>query len=246
MPVLTGPLPKYHQLAQILRQQIESGTYQIGDQLPSETQLGLDYQLSRGTVRQALQELMRAGLVRSEHGHGTYVTRPAPQKAAFELARFDQETRARQQIPSTRLIQAEIIPAEKAVATRLELPAGERVYRIVRLRLANDLPVVYETRHLAHALCPSLLENDLTSASIHDLLVHKYNIPLVRTAHVIEARGLPELEAQALNVTTGTAAFFIDRLTYTEQAGRVIPAVWYQAYYRGDEYQFRAEFGVHP
>ena len=245
MPIQAGPLPKYHQLAHILRQQIEGGLYQVGDQLPSETRLGMDYQLSRGTVRQALQELIHAGLARREQGHGTFVTCPDQKKPAFELARFDQETQARQQTPSTRLILAEVMEVEKEVAKHLDLPNGERVFHIVRLRLADNNPTVYETRYLAVELCPHLLENDLTSASIHNLLVNKYNIPLVKTVHVIEARGLPEAEARALLVEPGTAAFFIERLTYTERLGRVIPAVWYQAYYRGDEYQFRAEFGHH-
>jgi magnesium transporter len=93
---------------------------------------------------------------------------------------------------------------------------------------------------------PHLLENDLATASIHSLLVHKYNIPLVKTVHVIEARSLPQTEAQALQVGAGTAAFFIDRLTYTSRLGRIFPAVWYQAYYRGDEYQSRAEFDPSP
>jgi GntR family transcriptional regulator len=120
------------------------------------------------------------------------------------------------------------------------------VYHIIRLRLADDLPVMYETRSLAYDLCPHLLENDLETASIHSLLVEKYRIPMVKTVHVIDARSLPPLEAQALQVPAGTAAFFIDRLTYTRQGERIFPAVWYQAYYRGDEYQFRAEFHTHP
>jgi len=243
MPSFSGPLPKYYQLAQILRQQIQSGVYQVGDQLPSETRLSADYQLSRGTVRQALQSLAHEGLIRSAQGRGTYVIAPAPQNVSFQLARFDEEIQARHQTPTTQLITAEIIPAHKDLAHRLELQTGESVFHLVRLRLADNLPIVYETRYLAYNLCPNLLENNLEKESIHTLLVEKYNIPLVKTIHVIEARALPENEARALGVQCGTAAFFIDRLTYTEQAGRVIPAVWYQAYYRGDEYQFHVEIG---
>lgn len=243
MQIFPGPIPKYYQLAQILRQQIESGVYRVGDRLPSENHLSEDYQLSRGTVRQALQTLINEGLIRSSQGHGTYVIAPNAQKTAFQLARFDQETQARHQVPTTQLIQAEVIPADARVAQRLEIQPGTDVYHIIRLRLADNVPVVYEMRYLAYQLCPQLLENNLEKDSIHSLLVNKYHIPLVKTVHMIEARGLPEAEAQALRVEWGTAAFFIDRLTYTERLGQVSPAVWYQAYYLGDEYYFRAEYG---
>jgi GntR family transcriptional regulator len=129
------------------------------------------------------------------------------------------------------------------VTERLALTTGEPVIHITRLRLADDQPVAFECRHLAQSLCPQLIDDDLEQESIHWLLIHKYNLPLIRATHTMEARILSPEEAELLQVRAGAAAFFVDRLTYTVHDDRgERPAVWYQALYRGDEYHFKAEF----
>ena len=144
--------------------------------------------------------------------------------------------------PETHILTAEIIPATLATAERLSISEGEPVIHIERLHLANKRPILYDKRLLAQSLCPDLLHENLASSSIHELLIEKYRIPLLRTVHVMEVRLLDEHEAALLKAEPGTPAFFVDRLTYTTSMDGERPAVWYQALYRGDEYHFRAEF----
>jgi GntR family transcriptional regulator len=150
--------------------------------------------------------------------------------------------RQQQRQPETRLLAASVGPATPEVARQLGLTPGEPAIYIARLRLADGLPVIYETRHLAQSLCPELLQEDLEYQSIHWLLIHKHHVPMIRTTHTIEVHLLEPDEADLLQLEPGTAAFFVDRLTYTLDETGERPAVWYQALYRGDNYYFKAEF----
>ena len=241
MALLAGPTPKYHRLAQWLRQQIQEGTLRPGDQLPTEAALCEQFGVSRGTVRQAIQMLVLEGLVEREQGRGSFVRRPR-RRAFFTLTGFREDMRRQGIQPKTRVLAAEVIPADEATAQRLDIPLGTLVIHIERLHLADDRPILYDKRLLARDLCPDLLQEDLATASIHELLIEKYRIPLLRTVHIMEVHLLDETEAERLQTDPGTPAFFVDRLTYTTGPEGERPAVWYQALYRGDEYHFRAEF----
>lgn len=237
-----SPIPKHYQLSQLLRQLILKGDLPPGSKIPGENQLCQQYQLSRGTVRKAISTLINEGLLQAEQGHGTYVVQqPWRSRYFLSLSQFNEEMIRHQHQPKTILLEREIIPATPAISERLQIPIHNPVIYIARLRLADETPVLYERRYLAQALCPALMEEDLENQSIHALLIHKYQIPLVKTVHVLEARGLSAEEADLLHAKVGSAAFHVDRLTYTLTGKGEEPAVWYQALYRGDEYTFRVE-----
>lgn len=238
----SGPMPRYHQLTEILRKRIESGEFKPDDQFLTEEQLCQEYGVSRGTVGRAIKSLVDEGRLRREQGRGTFVTRPSLSPVVFRLANFTEDMRQRGLEPSTRLLNLDIIPANEEIAARLQIPVEAKVIKISRLRLASGRPMAYEIRHLAYDLCPQLMEEDLEHQSIHSLLIDKYDIPLIRTCHTIEARVLSEEEAKLLEAEPGSAGFFIDRVTYTTHDR---PGTWYQALYRGDEYRFTAEFQPH-
>ena len=239
MSLQSGPVPRYHQLKEILRERIELGEFKPDDQFPPEEQLCQEYGVSRGTVGRAIKILVDEGWLRRKQGRGTFVTRPSLSPVFFRLANFTEDMRQRGLEPSTRLLSLEVVPADEEIATRLQMLVGAKVIKISRLRLASGRPMAYETRYLAYDLCPQLMEEDLEHQSIHSLLIDKYKIPLIRACHTIEARVLSEEEAKLLEVERGSAGFFINRLTYTTHDR---PGAWYQALYRGDEYRFTAEF----
>ena len=242
MQLTPGPIPKYYQLSEILRRRITSGELKPGDQLPTEEKLCREYDLSRGTVRHAFSTLVNEGLIRREQGKGSFVSFNRPQRASFELTRFDRDMRQQHHKPGTRVLNLEVKPASKEVASRLNIPTGDKIILIERIRLADQRPVIHETRHLAYSLCPELVHDDLEKESIHSLLIHKYHLPLIRTEHIVEVRSMTPEQARLMEVNPGTMAFYVDRLTYTTTEREECPAVWYQAIYRGDVYQFRAEF----
>lgn len=242
MTISSGPVAKYHQLAQILRRQIQSGELPAHTQAPTEESLCRQYGLSRGTVRQALHALAQEGLLRREQGRGTFINPPPAPLTSFTLTSFDRQMQQQGRVPETRVLAQQVIAAPQAAAERLSLTVGAPVIVIERLRLADGRPIVHETRMLAQELCPDLLAEDLESQSVSDLLIRTYGLPLLRLTHTIELRPLTPPEADLLDAAAGLSAFHVDRLTVTRTPAGERPAVWYRAICRGDEYAFRAEF----
>lgn len=239
MQVQAGLIPRYYQLKEILESRIESGEFHVGERFPTDEELCEQYKLSRGTVRRAVNMLVDQGRLRREQGRGTFVTTPHMAPVYFRLANFNQDMLERGRQPSTRLLYHRIFPADEKTAAQLHIKMGEEVIEIARLRLADGIPMAFETRCLARRICPQLTEEDLENQSIHSLLIDKYNIPLIRACHTIEARVLSPDEAELLQAEPGSAGFFIERLTYTTGDR---PVTWYRIVYRGDEYRFTAEF----
>jgi GntR family transcriptional regulator len=239
MHIQPGLVPRYYQLKEILEKRIQTGEFQPDEQFPTDEHLCDEYGLSRGTVRRAIDMLVEEGRLRREQGRGTFVTLPLLTPIFFRLSSFDEEMRQRGRMPSTRLLRLKVVLASEAVAADLELEVGEQVIEIIRLRLADGLPMALETRYLAYKICPDLLDEDLEKNSIHNLLIDKYNIPLIRARHTIEAHILTAREAEALQARPRSAGFFVSRVTYTLNN---LPVTRYHIVYRGDEYRFTAEF----
>jgi GntR family transcriptional regulator len=239
MELKPGPMPRYYQLKEILERRIQSGEFQPGDQFPTDESLCQEYGLSRGTVRRAIDMLVEEGRLRREQGRGTFVSPAKLSPVFFRLADFAEDMRQRGWEPGTKLLRLRVFPANAEISARLQIPLGEEVVEIARLRLANGKPMAYETRYLAYELCPQLVGEDLERDSIQSLLIDKYNIPLVRACHTIEAHVLSDEEAVLLQVEPGSAGFSVDRVTYTVDDR---PVTWYRTFYRGDVYRFTAEF----
>jgi GntR family transcriptional regulator, N-acetylglucosamine utilization regulator len=239
MNVRSGLIPRYYQLKEILEKRLLSGEFQAGDQFPTDEDLCEAYCLSRGTVRRALDLLVEEGRLRREQGRGTFVTSPQLTQTYFRLVGFEEDMSQRGRTPSTKLLNLRVIPANEQIGADLELDIGEDVIEISRLRLADGIPMAFETRYLAYKICPDLVHEDLENQSIHKLLIDKYNIPLIRARHIIEARVLNSSEARLLQTEPGSAGFFISRLTYTIDDR---PVTLYCIIYRGDQYRFTAEF----
>lgn len=236
----TPPLPKYYQLAQILSEKISSGELRPDEQLPTEEELCQTYHMSRGTVREAIRLLADEGLIWRGRGQGTFVNAPVQSTALFSLTPFNEMMQRQNRVPRTEVLLKTAVIPPPPIAHLLELAPDTPTLHIVCLRLADNQPVLHETRWLAQSLCPGLLGEDLTNNSIHALLVNKYQIPMVKMSHTVEAGQLTAEQAELLHAKPGTNAFFIERLTTTEKDGIRFPAVWYTGIYLEDHYDFRA------
>jgi GntR family transcriptional regulator len=234
-----GVIPRYYQLKEILEKRIQSGEFQPGDRFPTDEELCQGYGLSRGTVRHAVEMLIGSGHLRREQGRGTFLNAPQQAPVFFRLANFDEEMKSRGWKPSTKLISRRVFPATIEVSKQLQIPVGEKAIEIIRLRLADEKPIAYETRYLNYETCPQLMEEDLENQSIHSLLIDKYALPLIRACYTIEARVLSQKESDFLLVEPNSAGFTIERITYTTDEK---PVTWYRTVYRGDVYRFSAEF----
>src|SRR5882724_3678231 len=141
----SSPLPLYHQLERVLADRIAEGRYR--DAFPGDLELAAEFSVSRGTVRQALDRLARSGLIVRHQGRGSFVA-PALEYPLGRFYSFAHEMEERGIPESSRVLARGIVRAPAAPATALGLRRGDRVLRIVRLRLAGDRPLLLETSHL--------------------------------------------------------------------------------------------------
>ncbi len=231
-------VPRYIRVREALRQRILDGVYTPGERIPSEPDLAREFGVSRGTVERAIRDLVREGALIREQGRGTFVAHPLLNSIHFRLSTFAEEARRKGWEPSTRLIRAHVVPADEDTAHALRVPEGTPIIEIVRVHCANKEPVVYEVRQLTRDLCPQLLEEDLEHASVHELLIYKYHIPLVKARFTIHAITLTGEAADLLQVAEGSPGFAVERITF--RTGQE-PAVRMYQLWRGDKFHFTEE-----
>ncbi len=231
------PLPLYAQLRDTLRSDLLTGRLRAHEQLPSERELCARFRVSRMTVRQALLDLAREGLIYSRAGKGTFASQPKIDQQLKTLSGFSQDMRSRGSAPSSRVLEAKTERAEARLARLLGLAPGAKVIVLSRVRLADGMPLAIETAHLPATLCPNLLRHDFARESLYAVLEHEYGYHLTRAEQTIEAALARPREAALLQLTLPAPVLVMERLTYTDQ-GILIEYV--HSVYRGDRYKFHS------
>lgn len=226
-------LPFYHQLYEILRQNIVRGEWQPDDMLPSEVELMERYNVSRITVRQALDELVNEGLIYRQRGRGTFVAHPTVDQALTRIISFTEDMRQRGFIPGTEVLFSGLEPAPPEVAEKLQLEPGTELVRLDRLRLADNEPMSMEESHLVHRYCPGILQHDYAANPLREVLEQHYDIRLVRAKQTIRAIAAPRKIADKLSIPANTPLLYIERISYSSQN---IPVEFLRLYHRGDRY----------
>jgi len=172
-------VPLYYQLYQILLDQIRSGVLQPEDMLPSEAELVEEFNLSRSTVRQALDMLVNDGLIHRRRGQGTFVATPTIEQNLSRIISFWEDMRQRGLRPATKVLSSELVAAPEDIAAALQIKAGEELANIVRLRLADDEPMSVEHSFLVHNYCPGVTRKYHADLSLRQMLADQYNVTLV-------------------------------------------------------------------
>lgn len=165
----------HEQAAEYIRGRIQSGEYPVGSQIPTENELCALLGVSRPTLRQALDTLAREGWLMRVKGRGTFVTEP---KVTHESTRFVTGYRAESEknhrTLRTRVLDLAVERAPEAATRELQLPAGAKVTRLVRLRhlegYRNNAPVVYTTLYVPHKLFPDMAQLDFTDLSFYEVM----------------------------------------------------------------------------
>lgn len=236
--------PLYIQIKELLQGQIQSGHFAVGDRLPSERELSEAYNVSRMTARQALQLLQQDGLTRRQVGKGTYVSRPEIDQELRELTSFTEDMAQRGLATHSRVLRAELQPADLDVAGQLGTAPGESTVVLQRIRFAGDKPIALETAHLLHRTCPGILgTHDFAHTSLYQVLLDDYGLHLVWASQVIGARMPERFERDALDLPKRVPVLSLLRVTY-DAADRPIEFV--RSCYHSERFQLRTELGLAP
>jgi GntR family transcriptional regulator len=234
-------MPLHSQLETTLRRLIEQGQIQPGSILPGELELAAQLGVSRHTVRHALGALTNEGLLRRERGRGTTVVTSTPpriiERSLSTFYAFAWETRARGAIQQSYVLERKVLLADAEFAQRLAVPVGTEIERFVRLRTADEDPLVLETAYLPRELSESLDRSVLEQASIYDELERQHGLRITRARESIRPIVLSRPVARLLRASAGAPAFLVERTTWADRG----PIEWQESIVRGDRYLYSVD-----
>lgn len=239
------PLPKYHQVYLVLREQLHEGRFAHG--LPGELALMQQFGVARVTVRRALEQLSGEGLITRERGRGT---RPiAAAEAAARATRAAAATRTSrlngllENLISTslntsvRVLEVATVAAPDEVAQALGLAPAAPVQKAVRVRSTREGPLSHITTWVPHALARSFGKRELAKKPIL-LLLEEAGVRVGGARQTISARLADAQVAPLLGVAVGSALLAVRRLIHDEE-GR--PVQWLHGLYRPDRYEYQMQ-----
>lgn len=232
----SSPIPIYYQLEEIIKDLIEKGELKPGDSLPAEREYAEQFQISRMTVRQALNELVNDGYLYRVKGKGTFVAerKPKIEQALQGLTSFTEDMKARGMKPGSQLLQFEIIQATSLIANQLGIQEYGPVYEMKRIRLADNEPMALETNYISTNFIKGLTEK-IVNQSLYSYIEKQLNLKIDYASQVIESSVANELEAEYLNILPGAPIMLIQRNTFLKDG---TPVEFVKSTYRADRYKF--------
>ena len=230
------PEPLWHQAQTALRSLIERGEWSSGAQIPNEDRLCAMLGISRITVRHALRNLEEAGLLRREHGRGTFVRTATIVAGVRGLTSFTDEMRSLALTPGALLLEARRIPAEGEIADALEIASGGAVVKLRRLRLGDGMPIGIQTSHLPEARVPGLFEDAANVQSLYRWLEERCGVIPVKAEEVYRVGRVAESDAEFIQQPAGTPAFEVKRISFDARG----PFECALSTMRADRYEIRS------
>lgn len=228
--------PLYLRLKRSIEDAVRSGVIGPGDALPSERDIAARADISRVTVRKAVQDLVQAGLLVQRHGSGTFVARPVErvEQSLSLLTSFTEDMARRGMSLRSEWLDRGIYAPSPDEMMVLGLSPQESVARVSRLRIADGTPLAIERATLSVAALPDPLA---VGSSLYAALEKTGSRP-VRAIQRISATNLGAADARLLDLPSGAAGLHIERISYLA-SGRVVEFT--RSVYRGDTYDFVAE-----
>jgi len=209
------PVPKYYRIYEDLLKQIREGKYGKNEQFPSDTELVKKYNVSRGTVREAVKLLLQQGYLVREQGKGTFVTYKKIRQDPDQLIGFTELMRQHDLKPSAKIIENEVLHPPAHISRLMELEPLQQVVRIVRLRFGDSQPLIIEQSWFSYDLFEPIMDEDLENNSIFELLHALTDTRLGDASQSIEAISAGAQEHQLLEVDPGTPLLLMKRLIRT-------------------------------
>ena len=228
-------VPMHTQIREIVRRRVLDGTYAPHSQMPSESQMMEAFSVSRITIRQALGDLQKEGLIFKVPGKGSFVAKPKAFQNLSRLQGFGEAMSPSGYETFSQVLSMRQVPASDVVARRLQLALGDAVYEIQRLRYLNREPISVDQSYFPLALGERLAQEDLPTRDIFVILENDFGLHLTHADVQIEAISADEFLARQLRIAESSPLLRIERLTYADDQ----PVDFEFLYYRGDAFQYR-------
>ena len=206
-------IPLYLQLMDILMIKMEEEIGENG-QLPSEREICQQYDLSRTTVRQAINELEKDGYIYKVHGKGTFVS---PKKVNQELVgfySFTEEMKKLGRVPVSKVLSFDIVEADRKISDKLSVAEGSKVYCFSRLRMADGIPMMLETSYVPYDIFPGITKEELERTALYEIFRIQFQTEITMADELFMPVMAAENEAELLEMPPSLPSLRIERFTH--------------------------------
>jgi len=231
------PVPMYHQIYLVMKEQIADSRFDPSRPLPSEHELAAHFAVSRVTLRSALERLAREGLIVRQRGRGTFVRSGATGGERGELSGLLENLVATGLKTTVRVVELDVVPAPVDVGEALAVAAGTPVCKAVRVRGYRGVPVALLTTYVPEAIGRGITRRDLIDRPMLALL-EATGIRVADATQRISARLADTSAATLLDVELGAALLSVSRVV-RDVGGQ--PVQLLRGLYRPDRYQYEMQ-----
>ena len=229
--VSDNKIPRHLFIQQDLLKKIQSGEYAQGQLIPKESELTDIYQVSRPTVRQAIQFLVNDGFLERRKRRGTIVKQQKiNQEFTHIIESYDSEMNRKGLHPTTKVLTFKVDKATSEIANHLAINELDAIYKLVRLRYAENKPIVLVTTYLPVKLLPNFLHNDFKHQKLYSVL-EKMNLPIVQIRRKLDVLKCDETTSDLLDIEEGDPIFYFHSVGYSHDR---TPIEYSISKYRGD------------
>lgn len=231
-------VPLYYQITQQLRERIVDGDWLPDSKIPSEAELCKEFNVCRTTIRRALYELQKSGLIYSEQGKGTFVQPSRIGFSLFDFYRLDSNDE-NENIKFTYYTfkkSIDFLPEE--LSKKIGIGDDEKVVKIHRVRKVDDKPFSLEAIFLPEKIFPGIIDLNLNDSSLYQIIESQYNIKVLRGIESIEPILLDDYESRYLETKLGVPAIRLERTMFTKND---VPIEFRRTIIRGDRFKLYTE-----
>jgi len=199
----------YIQLYEIIKKKIENNEWAVGSQIPTELELCKIFNVSRATVRTAILELTRHGLLKRHQGKGTFICKRAASGGHLMITSFRETLFDDDVTFDTKVLARTVMIPTDGLDMEIEIPQDKRITYIKRLHSVNEEPVLLQESYIPHYICPLLLEEDLVNNSLLEIFEKNCGIKISKVKTYIEPASLKQDESALLKLSEGASAILL-------------------------------------
>ncbi|MGK0552433.1 GntR family transcriptional regulator [Enterococcus faecalis] len=234
---MDSSVPIYIQIHDAIKADIEKGLWKIGDRLPSERELALKFNVSRMTLRQAIQTLADEGILERKIGSGTYVARKKVQERMTGTTSFTDIMLSQNRTPSSRTISYFVTKPSSSEMEMLQLSEEESILRMERIRYADEIAICFEVASIPYSLVSQYTKAEI-SHSLYKTLEEKGGNKIGHANQTISAMLASEQIAEYLELKRGDAILRLRQISYFETGQ---PFEYVRTQYAGNRFEFYLE-----
>lgn len=241
MQIQNNFLPMYYQLKNIIIDMIENEEIGTDECIPSEPKLMQTYNLSRTTVRKAIDELVNEGYLYKKQGKGTFVKGRGFEQGLIKLSGCSEDIRRYGLEPKPYVLKSTIEKPSKRVAKMLEIDQNQETFYMERVIYGDEIPINKNRSHLPYHFVPGIEKVDFNKESLYKIIEKDYGIVITRAIRTVEAILASEEIALQLRIKEGSPVMLFKGQVYAEMKGKEIIIEYFEAIYRSDQFQFYIE-----